>query len=147
MNKIQWNSNRNTKIFIHEMHFKMSSAKWRPFCPGEHELMESRWILKTLSTRPIVQAKTKINQSFALPVRGNHRWSVDSPHKCGFLTHRAIVPMYTTSPCVRFLRMLQWMWLFDHLRWELSWSLWVLMDTILTPPTPQNNPPLTASGG
>ena len=37
-NKLQWNLNRNTKIFIHENALKISSAKWRPFCPGGDEL-------------------------------------------------------------------------------------------------------------
>ena len=31
-NKIQWNLNRNSYIFIKKMHLKISSAKWRPFC-------------------------------------------------------------------------------------------------------------------
>ena len=42
-NKLQWNSNRKTKLFIHENAFvKMSSAKWRPFCPGEDGLTSMR---------------------------------------------------------------------------------------------------------
>ena len=31
-NKPQWN--QNTKLFIHKMHLKISSAKWQPFCLG-----------------------------------------------------------------------------------------------------------------
>ena len=31
-NKRQWNCNRNSYIFIQEMHLKMSPTKWRPFC-------------------------------------------------------------------------------------------------------------------
>ena len=31
-NKLQWNFNRNTKLFIHGNTFKMSSVKWLPFC-------------------------------------------------------------------------------------------------------------------
>ena len=37
-NKLQLNFNQNTKFFIHEMHLKISSAKWRPFCPRGDEL-------------------------------------------------------------------------------------------------------------
>ena len=33
-NRFQWNFNRNPNFFIKEMHLKMSSAKWRPFCHG-----------------------------------------------------------------------------------------------------------------
>ena len=31
-NKFQWNLNRNVYIFIQEMHLKILSGKWRPFC-------------------------------------------------------------------------------------------------------------------
>ena len=34
INKLQWNFNQNTNIFIHKRHLKSSSAKWRQFCPG-----------------------------------------------------------------------------------------------------------------
>ena len=37
-NKLQWNFNQNIKLFIYEMHQKISSTKWRPFCPGRDEL-------------------------------------------------------------------------------------------------------------
>ena len=37
-NKLQWNLNRNVYIFIHEMHFKMSPGKWRPFFSRSHAL-------------------------------------------------------------------------------------------------------------
>ena len=37
LNKLKWNSNRNIKLFIHQMHLKMSSAKSWPLCPGEDE--------------------------------------------------------------------------------------------------------------
>ena len=33
-NKLQWNSNQNTKLFVQENAFKMLSAKWRPFHSG-----------------------------------------------------------------------------------------------------------------
>ena len=32
--KLQWNFNQNTKFFFHKNTSKISSAKWRPFCPG-----------------------------------------------------------------------------------------------------------------
>ena len=38
-NKLQWNSNRNSNIFIKKMHLKMSSGKSRPFCLGLNVLM------------------------------------------------------------------------------------------------------------
>ena len=38
-NKLQWNCNRNSNIFIKKMHLKMSSAKWRPFCLGLNVLI------------------------------------------------------------------------------------------------------------
>ena len=39
-NNRQWNSNRNTKLFIHENAFEyITSAKWWPFCPGRDELI------------------------------------------------------------------------------------------------------------
>ena len=31
-NKLQWNFNWNSYIFIQKMHLKISSAKWRPYC-------------------------------------------------------------------------------------------------------------------
>ena len=34
MNLISWNFIQNSKDFIKEMHLKMSSVKWRPFCLG-----------------------------------------------------------------------------------------------------------------
>ena len=37
-NKLQWNFNQNKKLFIHENAYKISSAKWRPFCRGGDEL-------------------------------------------------------------------------------------------------------------
>ena len=36
-NTLQWNFNHNQYIFK-KMHLKMSSVKWRPFCPGGDEL-------------------------------------------------------------------------------------------------------------
>ena len=33
-NKLQWNSNQNTKLFVQENAFEMLSAKWRPFHSG-----------------------------------------------------------------------------------------------------------------
>ena len=36
--KLQWYFNQNTKPFIHEKEFKLSSVKRRPFCPGGDEL-------------------------------------------------------------------------------------------------------------
>ena len=44
MNKLQWNFNQNTKLSFTKMHLKISSAKWRPFCPRE---MESKNSYKT----------------------------------------------------------------------------------------------------
>ena len=38
-NKFQWNLNRNSNIFIQENPLEMSSAKWRPFCPGGDEFL------------------------------------------------------------------------------------------------------------
>ena len=38
-NKLQWNSDHNTKLFrFKKMQLKMSSAKRKPFCPGGDEL-------------------------------------------------------------------------------------------------------------
>ena len=37
-NKLQWNFNQNTKLFIHENASENIAAKWRPFCPG------GRWV-------------------------------------------------------------------------------------------------------
>ena len=42
-NKLQWNPKRNSYIFIQEMHLKMSSGKWRPFCPGLNVLTHWVW--------------------------------------------------------------------------------------------------------
>ena len=39
-NKVQWNLNRNSYISFKKMHMKLSSAKWRPFCPGGDELID-----------------------------------------------------------------------------------------------------------
>ena len=39
--KLQWNFNQNTKLFIHKLHMKIPSAKWRPFCLGWDELKSS----------------------------------------------------------------------------------------------------------
>ena len=36
-NKLQWNSNHNTKPFVHEHTFKIPSAKWFLFCAGRDE--------------------------------------------------------------------------------------------------------------
>ena len=38
-NKLWCNCNRNQHIFIQENAFKMPSAKWQPFCPGNDELI------------------------------------------------------------------------------------------------------------
>ena len=37
-NKFQWNFIKTQKFSFVKMHLKMSSAKWRPFCPGEDDL-------------------------------------------------------------------------------------------------------------
>ena len=37
-NKHQCNLNKNTKLLFTKMHLKISSAKYRPFCPGGDEL-------------------------------------------------------------------------------------------------------------
>ena len=34
MVKLQWNFNQNTIFSFTKMHLKISSVKWRPFCPG-----------------------------------------------------------------------------------------------------------------
>ena len=34
-NKLQWNLNKNTKLFIHNNAFEISSVKWRPLVQGE----------------------------------------------------------------------------------------------------------------
>ena len=39
-NKLPCNFNQNSTIFIQENAFKMSSAKWRPFCPKGDELRD-----------------------------------------------------------------------------------------------------------
>ena len=36
--QFQWNIDWNLKIFIQEIHFKMLSAKWKPFCCGPDEI-------------------------------------------------------------------------------------------------------------
>ena len=40
-NKLQWNVIQNSNIFIQKMHFKISSAKWCPFCFGLNALSAS----------------------------------------------------------------------------------------------------------
>ena len=40
--KIQWNFNQNTYVFCQKMDLKMSSAEWRPFCPG-HDVLSPNW--------------------------------------------------------------------------------------------------------
>ena len=42
-NKLQWNLNRNSHIFIKKMLLKMSSAKWRLFCLGFNVLSKYSW--------------------------------------------------------------------------------------------------------
>ena len=51
-NKLQWNSNQNTSLnfSLMKMHLKVSSVKWRPFCPGGDELMvwcHAQWSIKS----------------------------------------------------------------------------------------------------
>ena len=41
--KIQWNSNKNAKFSFKKIYMKMSSAKWRPFCPRGDELNSLIW--------------------------------------------------------------------------------------------------------
>ena len=38
-NQLQWNLIEIQNFSFTKMHWKMSSAKWRPFCPGEDELI------------------------------------------------------------------------------------------------------------
>ena len=40
-NKLQWNFNHNSYIFFQEMHLKMSSGKWQPFCLDLNVLNDS----------------------------------------------------------------------------------------------------------
>ena len=40
-NKLPRNFNQNRIFFIRKIHLKMSSAKWRPFCPGGDDLIET----------------------------------------------------------------------------------------------------------
>ena len=46
-NKIQWNFNRNSYIFIHENAFENMSGKWQPFCLGLNVLTDVNIFLKT----------------------------------------------------------------------------------------------------
>ena len=49
-NKLHWNFNQNTKLFIHENTSEISSVKWRPYCPGVDELT---WmVMKDCSQSP-----------------------------------------------------------------------------------------------
>ena len=41
MNKLQWIWNQKTFFSLMKMHLKMSSGRWRPFCPGRDE-----WIIQ-----------------------------------------------------------------------------------------------------
>ena len=61
-NKLQLKFNRNSYIFLQEkMHLKISSAKWRPCCPGEDKVIPDianmiywgsiHWILEHLTNR------------------------------------------------------------------------------------------------
>ena len=46
-NKLQWNSNQNTRLFTFmKMHLKMLSVRWQPYCSGGVEL---KWWLKMSS--------------------------------------------------------------------------------------------------
>ena len=45
-NKLRWNVNQNSYIFIHEIHLEMSSGKWRPFCLGLNVLKITDLILQ-----------------------------------------------------------------------------------------------------
>ena len=56
-NKLQWNLNPNSNIFIHEIALKMS-AKWRSFRPRENELL---WLRGSdvLLTTPMVGSKLR----------------------------------------------------------------------------------------
>ena len=56
-NKLQRNSDRNTKFSFMKMHLKISSAKWCPFCPGEDEF--THWPLRDEEVILQVSLKTK----------------------------------------------------------------------------------------
>ena len=42
-NKLQWNFNQNTNIFINKNASETTSGKWWPFSPGGDELMQLDW--------------------------------------------------------------------------------------------------------
>ena len=42
-NRLQWNVNRNSNIFIEKIYFKISSGKCRPFCLGLNVLRCLKW--------------------------------------------------------------------------------------------------------
>ena len=92
-NKLQWNSNKLQNFSYMEMHLKMSSAKWRPFCPGEDELKHDythNYLCHELPspslinmTSPVLMASSNGNifSRYRPFVRGIHRSPVNSPHK------------------------------------------------------------------
>ena len=61
-NKLQWNSNQNTKYFINDMHLKMSSSKWQP--QSFNISTYSRWsvVCSLRTTHPRVHSHPDILQ-------------------------------------------------------------------------------------
>ena len=50
-NKLQWNLNRNSNIFIEKMRWKVSSAKRRPFCLGLNVLNQPSLAMREIQTK------------------------------------------------------------------------------------------------
>ena len=80
-NKLQWNLKRNSYIFIQEMHLKMWSAKWQPFCLGLNVL---KIILRCYFTTSainhqygIVSTKQQSHINFSSVCQKGHIWNRD----------------------------------------------------------------------
>ena len=65
--KLQWTFNENFSFM--KMHLKISSAKWRSFCPGEmgwytdHTNYDSNIVQKILTTSNLIQSNAVITRS------------------------------------------------------------------------------------
>ena len=77
-NKVQINFNQNTKLSFTKMHLKISSVKWRPFCPGGDELTLGQEMIccPTAPGRYLTRLRLRLslfNKTYTSPIPDLHK--------------------------------------------------------------------------
>ena len=103
-NKFQWNFNRNSNIFIYENRMKISSAKWRSFCPCLNVLTHYfRWLNAKEANPQCTEAASLVSFALSHPFVICHQLNIAL--YCASITTAHAFPFRVASmPAVRYDR-------------------------------------------